>query len=233
MVRKEREYQPHFFTDSLKNILQPLGLHPLEPIKAKSGNQVCLVSPLGHREGSMAAMIDYAILGGTAKAEDVIDSLNTDEVLEYRTKLLKTKEEATLEGLILKINSHIDYYVGDHFEKHFTNVFKFDKSVIRNIRKAARAYRKYEWKPGLKRYRQALEQSILQVAEEFGQEPEQTKQQVQALDVQAKKIIVRRGPPAVDIKSSTCMGMKKDGTPCRASAGAEGYCHQHRAQGVQ
>ena len=161
-------YNPNFFTTKLRAILDGANISPDSVIKVKSGDRVRIVSPLGHAQGSMAAAIDFCILRGITDPASIIKELDNDPTIaEQRKKFLKTKDEINTTDLLAKIDGHFQYYCRKNFDSFFTRTFQTNPAVVRSIRKAAMAYRENTWKPGLKKYKMALEQACINVANEI------------------------------------------------------------------
>lgn len=238
-------YEPIFLTTSLRTILKSASIDPDKFVKVKSGNKVRTVSPLGHSEGSMAAAIDMLLLKGVVEPHTIIDTMDADTGLaEQRKKFLKTKNEINTPDLLAKIDSHFVYYTQRHFDEFFTRTFGVDPKVVRAIRKACTAYRENTWKPGLKEYKKALDMACLKVAEEIAKGESNTMALQQLADEVADTTPTEGAPTALTegaVAESTeatenpviiCQGTTKAGLPCKARAGADGFCRAHSPKAV-
>jgi len=249
------EYNPNFFTNSLRNILTNAGINPDKVAKAKIGKSVRFVSPLGHYEGTMAMAIDMCILRGVVTPKEIIKALDEDPTIaDQRKKFLRTKDEINMPDLLAKINGHIGYYAGRNFDAHFTKTFQVNDHIARSIRKAARAYIDTTWKPGLKEYKKVLNASIVKVAKEVVMEENGTIALKQGMTntwmvmsstlqstVVAQKETIEEVPQdatalvdtvedsgALVAEKKKCAGVTKAGLPCKGFAhGASEFCRVH------
>jgi len=220
-------YEPIFLTTSLRNTLHAANIDPDKFVKVKSENKVRTVSPLGHSEGSIAAAVDMLLLKGVVHPHAIIDMLDNDPgVTAQRRKSLKRKEEINMSDLLRKVNSHICHYARSSFDEFFTKTFGADPKVVRALRKACTAYIDNTWKPGLKEYKKALDMACLKVAEEIVANASQQQNTEAAEDTTALVITGTETPPA-DTAPAICQGTTKAGLPCKARAGADGFCRAH------
>jgi len=235
-------YVPIFLTTSLRTILKSASIDPDKFVKVKSGNKVRTVSPLGHSEGSISAAVDMLLLKGVVEPHTIIDTLDADpDITLQRKKALKKKGEINMPDLLAKIDGHMKHYTGRNFDEFLTKTFGTDPKVVRAIRKACTAYRENTWKPGLKEYKKALDLACLKVAEEIAKGKSNTMALQQSAEEVADVTPTQEAPTTLTegavVKSTEasstetvpaiCQGTTKAGLPCKARAGADGFCRAH------
>ncbi len=213
--------------NQIANILKEANIDPFAHHKVFVNGKTRVVTSLGHNVDKMVSALDAALIQGINDVDGIIDFVECQpKVFDSRSTAPNRLSNLGTKTLITSLKAHVRWYNGAKsgdrtFKQQFCNIFGADKAATAiKLEKELTKWSSEYWKPEAAKYIRSLDNACL-VVKVKTKEPEVLPDPPAEINV----------PPEViaPTEKALCKATKKDGSPCKGKALANGYCSFHKA----